>query len=96
MSEIALTQHVDFMPKLDELSAQIHRSALRLSWYLQSKGYPQPSLDKDTSVKVLPSEADDYAHTIRHCLKRDALQLFRLVSGPEEYVAHVAMNVRKD
>lgn len=82
-----------FAPALEQLSTQICANANKLSWYLQSSGHPQPSFAIDTPVNVLPSTAPEAAHVLRHKLKQDALKLFRLASGPSEYVAHVALNV---
>jgi hypothetical protein len=78
---------------LDQLSSQLCANAKKLSSYLQSEGQVRSSLEIDTPVNVLEPNAAGDAHHLRNKLKQDALKLFRLVSGPSEYVAHIALNV---
>jgi len=90
----AIIENGDFVePELVRLAREISTSANNLSWYLQSSGHPQPSSLIDTPSNVLPSSASANAHNLRQKLKQDALKLFRLASGPNEFVAHTALNV---
>jgi 6-hydroxytryprostatin B O-methyltransferase len=90
----AFIENGDFVePELVQLAREISASANNLSWYLQSSGHPQPSSLIDTPSNVLPSYAPGNAHNLRQKLKQDALKLFRLASGPNEFVAHTALNV---
>ena len=80
---------------LEQLTAQIWMNGSKLSRYLESNGHRSPSFERDGPAHVLPSNAPDAAHVLRHQLKEDATRLFRLASGPNEYVSHIALNVRK-
>ena len=89
---VSVEEH-DSVPQLEQLSSQICSNAIKLSWYIKSSGLPTPSFGRETPVKILPSDAPDTVHQLRNKLKQDSLKLFRLASGPEEYVSHIAVNV---
>jgi hypothetical protein len=74
---------------METLSNRIRENSSRLSWYLQSQGQSDPSL---YSVDAGSPHYVD-AQSWRHQLKQDALELFRISSGPQEYMGHLSMNV---
>lgn len=78
---------------LERIGAEIAVTAAQLSDNIQQNHYQLPSFDVNTPIQVLPSTASQEAHELRRKLKRDALTLFRLASGPSEYTAHLSMNV---
>ncbi|KAJ5993665.1 O-methyltransferase [Penicillium sp. IBT 35674x] len=77
---------------LERLGTEIGIAAVQLSDHIRQQHYHPPSFDIDSPIQVLPSTASQEAHELRRKLKRDALALFRLASGPSEYTAHVSMN----
>ncbi|KAJ5794557.1 O-methyltransferase [Penicillium paradoxum] len=77
---------------MERLGTEIGITAVQLSHHIQQLHYPLPSFDVGTPIQVLPSAAPQDAHELRRKLKRDALALFRLASGPSEYAAHLSMN----
>lgn len=80
---------------LERMGTEIGITAAKLSDHMQQNHYQLPSFDVNTPIQVLPSTASQEAHELRRKLKRDALALFRLASGPSEYTAHVSMNVSR-
>jgi hypothetical protein len=78
-----------FVPAVEILSGRIRENSSKLSWYLQSQGQSDQSL---YGVEETSSQYID-AQSWRHQLKQDALELFRLTSGPQEYMGHLSMNV---
>ncbi|KAJ5980191.1 O-methyltransferase [Penicillium waksmanii] len=77
---------------LERIGTDIAITAAQLSDHIQQNNYQLPSFDVNTPIQVLPSTASQEAHELRRKLKRDALALFRLASGPSEYTAHLSMN----
>ena len=82
-----------FEPELVQVAREISANANNLSWYLQFSGHQQPSSLIDTPPNVVPPSAPVNVHSLRQKLKQDAIKLFRLASGPNEFVAHTALNV---
>lgn len=83
------TNTSSFVPAVEILSSRIRENSSKLSWYLQSQGQNDPSL---YGVEEKSPQYID-AQSWRHQLKQDALELFRLASGPQEYMGHLSMNV---
>ncbi|KAJ0420669.1 hypothetical protein BJY00DRAFT_312834 [Aspergillus carlsbadensis] len=77
---------------IKQLGASIQGASIQLHEHLQQLGHPSPTFDADTPIHVLPSSAPQEAHLLRHRLKQEALALFRLVSGPDEYIAHISLH----
>ncbi|KAF2703802.1 S-adenosyl-L-methionine-dependent methyltransferase [Pleomassaria siparia CBS 279.74] len=89
----ASTESPAIIPEMVALATRIHGTSTHLSWFLASQPNPQPSLSTDTHISITRgSYGSKIAEAWRHQLKQDALDLFRLASTPEEYLAHVAMN----
>ncbi|KAB2579145.1 O-methyltransferase bik3 [Lasiodiplodia theobromae] len=80
----------DFVPALEALSSRIRENSSKLSWYIQSQDHLDASLYVNRETPKPPRHRD--AQGWRHQLKQDALDLFRLASGPEEYIVHLSMN----
>ena len=78
-----------FPPATKILADRIRTNSSKLSWYLQSQSQSDPSLYSVAEK----SAAYDEAQCWRHQLKQDALELFRIASGPQEYMGHLSMNV---
>lgn len=88
-TQMASNTSSSFIPAMEILSSRIRENSSKLSWYLQSGGQSDPSL---YAVEEKSSHYID-AQSWRHQLKQDALELFRLASGPQEYMGHLSMNV---
>lgn len=86
---MASNTSASFVPAVEVLSSRIRENSSKLSWYLHSQGQSDPSL---YGVEVKSSGYSD-AQSWRHQLKQDALELFRISSGPQEYMSHLSMNV---
>lgn len=84
-------ESVDFVPALEALSGRIRENSSKLSWYVQSQDHLDASLYGSGTIPKSPRHRD--AQGWRHRLKQDALDLFRLASGPEEYIANLSINV---
>ncbi|KAK7709600.1 hypothetical protein SLS57_008655 [Botryosphaeria dothidea] len=83
-------ESVDFVPALEALSGRIRENSSKLSWYVQSQDHLDASLYGSGTIPKSPRHRD--AQGWRHRLKQDALDLFRLASGPEEYIANLSIN----
>lgn len=67
---------------IEQLSSRLYENAKEVGRISQLSEPSKPSLDVNTS------------QDLRNKLKEDALILFRVASGPREYVAHIALNVK--
>lgn len=80
---------------LEELSSQIQSNSKTLINHLQHEDQLQSSVEDDARVGADVQKLDSVTeiHRLQNLLKQDALKLFRLASGPSEYIAHIALNV---
>jgi hypothetical protein len=79
----------NFVHAVEILSNRIRENSGNLTDFLRSHGHNDPSLYE---VEATPLDCND-AQSWRHQLKQDTLELFRIVSGPREYMGHLSMNV---
>jgi hypothetical protein len=89
LSKMTSNNSASFVPAVEILSNRIRENSSKLTGFLRSRGQSDPSLYE---VEATPLDCNA-AQSWRHQLKQDTLELFRIVSGPREYMGHLSMNV---
>ncbi|KAB5575394.1 putative O-methyltransferase, partial [Coniochaeta sp. 2T2.1] len=72
---------------MESLTQALTKDVRYLTGYLDDKGYPRPSFERDTPTTVLGNDASQDAQSARERIMSHALQLYHLAAGPSEYLA---------
>lgn len=78
---------------MESLTQALTEDVRYLTGYLDDKGYPRPSFERDTPTTVLGNDASQDAQSARERVMSHALQLYHLAAGPSEYLATLQTGV---
>ncbi|KAK3903566.1 S-adenosyl-L-methionine-dependent methyltransferase [Staphylotrichum tortipilum] len=82
-------QHKNGIPSsLELLARDLEEQVREFAGYLRANGLPEPAFGRDAPVASLPSRAPEDVLATRDKILENALQIFRLVSGPGEHLIH--------
>ena len=80
---------------LEVLVRDLNEQAKAFAGYLRGNGLPEPSFERSAPIVNLSPQAPEEVRMAREKLLDNALQIFKLIAGPGEYLPHLVEGVSK-